>query len=431
MARKRKSTQNITTQSTPVKKNFSSAYTSGYSDSSGRYNYRDTLKEITYLGEKYYIAKYGDKNNQPDLWDELEESGGWHRSCLGTRYKFAAGQGLRIEDGGREIQLPIVNSLFQTPYDLNQLATKDQVKYGGYAYEVIWSQDGTTITSVRHIPWRQIRAERMDTLGNIRSYFRSQSWSGGYQYLYDNDDTKERLPVFNPRTATIEPKQILVIRRPNDRSLYYPEPDSAGVVKSALLESQIKRAKLSFSHRAANPAFFLLIPFDTNKQTEDDFQDIVDSIDSQLAGAEHTGQTPVLSYTPGADNRPELIAPPNFENQNAFQEWEEENVSEIFSHHGILFPEVAGRRNENTGLGTEDVQAKFQIFINTGLSDTQRYTTRGIEMILPYLDGISENATIEIVQINPTEGVDNDLETDINEGQNEESIDDTTDELTN
>ncbi len=411
------------TTGTPERKMFSASY-SGYQDNSGKYEYTDRLNEIKYLGDKYRVAQYGSSNNQPELWDELEAGGGWHAACLRTKYKFSAGRGLRIlSSAGMEAEVPVVNTMFQTLYDLNEMNSQDHIKYGGHAVEVIWSQDGTTITSLRHIPWRFIRAEAMNEFGDVLYYWRSQSWRGGSNYQYYNGETKERIAVFNPARAVIDRKQILIVRRPNDQSAYYPKPDSSAVVKSAQLESEIKTAKLSFAMRAANPAYFLLIPFDANKNTEDDFQDIVDTIDDTQVGANQTGRTGVLSYTPGADNTPTMIAPPKMENQNAYEEWTEDNTFEIFSHHGILFPEIVGRPNQNTGLGTEDIEAKFTIFVNTALAETQRYTLRSMMMVLPYLEGFDDTYEVEIVQLDPTDGIEA-PETDApetEEAQNEET----------
>ena len=68
------------------------------------------------------------------------------------------------------------NRMGESWNDLYSKIALDYKLFGGFALEVIWSRDKTTIAEVYHIDFSYIRAKKKDNRGNCPGYFISNDW---------------------------------------------------------------------------------------------------------------------------------------------------------------------------------------------------------------------------------------------------------------
>ena len=357
------------------------------------YRIDDGDKKIT---RKVNVASYGKLNSQPEKLSKLANDSTWHKTCIEKRVQYI------LEDGLNDDGLGLANERGETYTDVFEYASSDFIEQGGFGIEVIWSNDGSQITSIRHIPWKFLKAEEMDAFGIIPAWWIRRDWSGRTRFSGQDNVNTYRLPVFNSALASEQPRQILVVKRPNKNSDYYPEPDYIGALDAILADKIIMDSKVRYMSVAPLlSAVFLVTGKFKGPDGEDIFDQVADEISEEITGVENSGKFGILSQGEAGDIS--LLEPPEIsKNFRAFDDSMEDVRQRILSAHGILFPEIIGIPNPNTGLGTDDIRAKFQIFFNTSLRKPQRQILRGFNIIGRYLPG---GHTFEIAELDPTEGV--------------------------
>lgn len=349
-------------------------------------NYSDKVIKITYLGEDRKILQWGKNNQQPFLLDDLANKGGWHASCLSTNYKFGAGRSLRLigPDGNEVTAVPAPNRRGDSYDDIWNLGWRSYVKYGWYGLEFANRLNGT-FDQAFFRKGSDLRVEVPDQYGVVPGVFLSKTWkkkSGNYQYNLGNGLTSDKryISLYHPDNDA--PSQIILAKQLSEESEVYPSQWYFGAADSILLMAQISNAKNSFAYNAAALGAILLIPKDLAALDDGETaEDILADYEDELTGSVNAGKTAMVFYKPGSDT-PSFINAPELRNHKAYDDWETQEMYKIFSHHGILFPELAGMVNENTGLGTEDVMAKFQIFFDLSLQLHQKRALAPLDLAI-------------------------------------------------
>lgn len=396
-----------TTESKPRIK-YAGALSKELENKASGYSYTDKIKRISYLGNDHKIIQWGQKNSQPQLLDKLSTKGGFHASCLNTRYKYTAGKLQLNGPDGLAVEAPAPNDRGDSYADLWALAVINFIKYGIFGLEFAYTTKGL-FDQLFLRSGADLRAEAPDHYGVIPAYFLSKTWAGQSQnYQYQLDDGKvsqyRRIAAFGDETTRglgtkRRPKdrsQILVTKQLSETSEVNPTQDWIGALEAILLAAQINNSKNSIAFNMANLSAVLLYPKDVNALAKDEtIDDIVDDLDDEFLGTENHGKVPYMFYKPG-DEAPSFMSAPENRGTKVFDTWEEANRFEILSHHNILFPEIIGIPNSNTGLGTEDIAAKFQIFFNISLRALQVRVLKAFDTAIELQLG--PGYTFEVIQ---------------------------------
>ena len=107
--------------------------------------YPDTM---TFEDDKGKIVYYGVRNDFPTYIIELYNKSSIHGTAVNAITDGIVGQGLTTED---ESVLDIANRDGESWNDVFKKVALDRALFGGFALEVIWSNDRTRITDVYHI----------------------------------------------------------------------------------------------------------------------------------------------------------------------------------------------------------------------------------------------------------------------------------------
>ena len=154
------------------------------------------------------------------------------------------------------------------------------------------------------------------------------------------DDSVEFVPVFNPNRASYvevedrapQPKQILVIRRHNPSSDYYPEPDYKGALTDIMIDSQIRQFKISKLRNDIGTNLIINIVGDLD---EDQHSVIANDVVDQYQGSLNAG-TPILTHSATAGEAHQFITPSNAKgNAETYNTYGEDAKQRILSAHGI------------------------------------------------------------------------------------------------
>lgn len=343
--------------------------------------------------DKQFI-KYGEDNQFPDYLIGLFNHSSTHAACCNAVVEAVKGEGLVTED---EEILQRANRMGESWTEIYNKVALDYKLFGGFALEVIWSRDRTTIAEVYHIDFSYIRAKKKDHRGNCPGYFIYNDWKKNYSYSTKiNLNDVPYLPVFNPMNKKFEPKQIYVHQPYSPGKEYYPLPDYVAATKVIDLDQEIDNFHINNITNGLTPS--LAITTYTNA-TDDERMAIERMLREQYAGTNNAGNL-IYMDVPAPDVAPTITPIPQNGADTYYTTINDMTVQKILSAHRITSPALLGIK-ENTGLGNnaDELETAYRLFLNTIVVPYQQ----NILMVLEYLLGIKyqDKITVGVIQKNP------------------------------
>jgi len=191
-------------------------------------DYIDIEANIEVKNKRYDYLYWGKNNLYPQYLLGLYQKSPIHAVAADSTVTMCFGDGVEIEGLG--------NVLVNKSEKLTGLYHKllyDYFLFGGYAVEVIWSKDRTSISSIYHVPFQKVRTGHleMDTTEPDTFYY-CDDWSDTRKnpiIVYgslDPDNTKQRQMFYYKRYV------------PTENSTYPIVPYQSGI-PAIVLEGQI------------------------------------------------------------------------------------------------------------------------------------------------------------------------------------------------
>lgn len=195
------------------------------------------------------MVSWGNDNLYPNfLLDLYEEKGGTrHSMIVKKKVRYMGGQGINLEG----IDPRLADFIESNDLDTEILkAIMDYEIFNGFSFEVIWSRDGQSIASIKHIPFSQLRIGIVDE--SLVDYFwYSKDWS---QY-------KKHTPVAILKFDTSIPvgKQIVRYSEYNPKStLYdYPTPEYMPAIYNIMTDFELNKYDYYNVKNGFFPSFML------------------------------------------------------------------------------------------------------------------------------------------------------------------------------
>jgi hypothetical protein len=123
--------------------------------------------------DKGKIVYYGETNDFPSYIIELYNKSSISSTAINSIADAIVGGGLTAED---ESILDRANRDGESWNDIFKKVALDRAIFGGYALEIIWSNDRTKITDVYHIDFSYVRAHKCNERGIVPGYFVSSEF---------------------------------------------------------------------------------------------------------------------------------------------------------------------------------------------------------------------------------------------------------------
>ena len=375
-----------------------------YSKQLGKYSYSDDVKNG--------IAYYGKYNDLPykylSLLDDSNDASvtsTWHNISMESIVKYVQGDGLTLSQG----ELPsFANNFGQSYDDVFEMLAWDYKLYGGCAIEVIWDKETVAginetprIAEIYSVPFKDIRAKEKNYRGLIEGWYVSSKWKKGAKT--PDHESVEFIPTFNPNTASYDeangmppqPKQILVIKRHNPASEYYPEPDYKGALVDIHIDSQIRKFKMMKTQN--DIATNLIIQF-VGDMDDKEYAALADDFQDQYQGASNAG-TPILMNAKSSSETHSILTPQNAKgNAETYNSYAEDARQRILSAHGITFSEIVGIDTGKSIFGDQKME-KYITFLNTTIRDIQVPMLRGLNKLSTFLFESEGEFQIERIDI--------------------------------
>lgn len=249
---------------------------------------------------KYNVSRgfieWGDKNNYPDTTFEKYNYTGssTSKSIINKKNKLITGKGFE------PITDPQLND-FVTKTKLDREVKKIGLDYeiiNGFALEIIWSNDGTQIVSIKHIPIHKLRIGIEDEDGiNYPHFLYSEDWS---EYR-KAQNTPIPIRAFNPFIK--QGKQIYVHFEYNPYCDVYPVEQYSNAMNWIEMDYEISKFHINQIKQGYHPSFIL--NFSTGIPNEEEMADFYRDFENRYQGSDNAGSY-ILAFSDGFDNRPEL-----------------------------------------------------------------------------------------------------------------------------
>ena len=284
-----------------------------------------------------------------------------------------------LGDGSYEFYNDKFNTNFKT--FLKKIITDYQL-FNGFAYEIIWSNDGLDIVAIKHVPFQNIRIGIETDDIPFPHYLYSVDFKSK-----KGDATPQIIRPYNPLVRS--GNQLVYYAEHNPGSSTYPIPEYSSALTEIKLDHLIKSFHLNEAENGYTPQFLLYLG--TGEPEEDQQDQFYKDFKREYSGVD--GKKVIIAYGEGQDQKPEFI-PINLNNSDErFITLAKQILDGVVIAHEIppqlvvLYPGQLGSATERQELTTE--------FYNNYIIDRQNTIEEHLNLVFSKLN----YPTIELSKI--------------------------------
>lgn len=365
---------------------------------------------------------YGDDNAFPIHLIDLQNNSSIHNTCINAIVEGIIGGGLT---SNVERSLERANP-YESWNEIYRKVARDFKLFGGYALEVVWSNDGTKIAEVYHIDFSYLRAKKMNHRKMVEGYYLSDEWVRRYrdgkisgQRIMSIDDIPY-LPVYNPDKSLEESNQVIYYRPYTPGQQYYPLPDYIGALKVIELDGEVDNFHNNNIKNGLAPS--LSITTFTNANDEER-RVIEQMLRAQYGGTDNAGSMMYIDVD-SPENAPVITPIPQNGADDYYYNLNEMVMQKILTAHRITSPMILGIKTEGQLGGRSEVLDAYLLLLNTVIKPYQQeilgifdmifdvnyggMVTLGVQQLKLYDDGTEEVDVVVSAEANA--GEDTELE---------------------
>jgi hypothetical protein len=309
---------------------------------------------------------YGSDNLYPDFLATLYNRSAIHRTCILSKLDGVIGNGLSFREDADNYLIKRANPT-ESWNDVLEKVALDYLIYGGFAINIIWSNDGESISEFYHLDYSKVRSGMIDPETDaVDTYYYCSDWSNTRKFKVSS------YPTYDPSKSSEEPSQILVYFNYQPALAYYPLPDYVGSVSDIQLDAEISKFHLSSIRNGLVPG--LIISLNNGVPDTDEARaEIYDEITSAYRGTDNASKM-MLMFNVDKEHAAEVttVDPPN---DNYFIELEKRITSRILTGHRISSPLLLGLYHEGgTGFSSnsDEIETAYEHFLSTVIKPIQK-----------------------------------------------------------
>ena len=309
---------------------------------------------------------YGDDNLFPQYLIDLYQKSGTHNALCTSIGYMIFGEGLKTDSLDARLKMDewgLDDEIRKSCIDL-----KIQ---GGFALEVIYSIDRTTISKVRHLPFENIRSGEINEREEVEFYYYSRDWS-------DKRCEPEEVHSFDPSQSKEYPVQILYVKPFSVGSFAYPSVDYQGSISYIELDKEIASYHISNIRSGLAPSY--VISFLNGSPPVEERNRIRNDIESQLAGATNAGKF-IITYSDQPDRKPSFEPFPLTDADKQYQFLSTETTNKIMVGHRVVSSAMFGVANAGTLGNTQELEVASQLFERQVIVPFQRIVDKAVKSV--------------------------------------------------
>ena len=339
--------------------------------------------------DKGKIVYYGEQNDFPHYVTELYNKSSINATAINAITDGIIGGGLTTEN---EDVLTRANRDGESWNDIFKKVALDRALFGGYALEVIWSNDRTKITDVYHIDFSYVRAHRCNERGIVPGYFISSEFENKGRLRVKDDDVVF-LPRFNKLDRT-SPSQIYYFNPYRPGMKYYPLPDYNGGLNIIALDAEIDNFHKNNIKNGLAPSLSITTFTDADAE---DREMIERQLRTAYAGSDNAGSLIYMDVA-NKDEAPVITPIPQNGADGYYTTVNDMVVQKILTSHRIVSPMLLGIRTEGQLGGRTEMLEAQALFMNNVIQPKQSDILTTFEELFR-VNGYNEPIGVEQVRI--------------------------------
>ena len=339
--------------------------------------------------DKGKIVYYGEQNDFPHYVTELYNKSSINATAINAITDGIIGGGLTTEN---EDVLKRANRDGESWNDIFKKVALDRALFGGYALEVIWSNDRTKITDVYHIDFSYVRAHRCNERGIVPGYFISSEFENKGRLRVKDDDVVF-LPRFNKLDRT-SPSQIYYFNPYRPGMKYYPLPDYNGGLNIIALDAEIDNFHKNNIKNGLAPSLSITTFTDADAE---DREMIERQLRTAYAGSDNAGSLIYMDVA-NKDEAPIITPIPQNGADGYYTTVNDMVLQKILTSHRIVSPMLLGIRTEGQLGGRTEMLEAQALFMNNVIQPKQSDILTTFEELFR-VNGYNEPIGVEQVRI--------------------------------
>ena len=323
-------------------------------------SYRETANKMGFVN-------YGDDNLFPQYLVDLFHSSATHNALSTTIAMMIFGEGFDATT--------LDGRLAFDQWNLNDELRKACLDFkiqGGFALEVNWSIDRTTIANVSHLPFENIRSGFVNEDEKVEYYYYSKDWN-------DKREEPSEICTFNPERNIEHPTQILYVKPFSPGSFYYPKPDYVGSINYIELDKEIGVYHINNMKNGMAPSYrvhFLngIPPLEERNRIRMD-------IERQMSGSSNAGKF-IVTYSDDPERKPIFEPFELSDAHNQYQFLSEEVTSKIMVGHRVTSPQMFGVAVPGKLGGGGELAEASELFEKNVIAPARQVVTEAVKTLL-------------------------------------------------
>lgn len=349
------------------------------------------------MGKDY--IEYGTedyRNTYPQFLIDLYYNSSTHAAIVNATADMIAGESLTVEETDNleafvklKKFIAQANGKGESLHSVIKKLAFDFKLQGGYAINVVWSKDRTTITDIYHIPVERIRVGKPDVTGRVTEYYVCADWSN------TRKNKPQCIPAFNLNDRT-SPNAIIYDGMYSPNMQLYKVPDYVACNNWVLCDSKVAEYYVELVENNFSGSYF--ISFANGVPTQEERRQIENSIVKKFSGSGNAGKF-VLTFSDDKNRTPEITPISVSDADKQYLALQELLVQNILTGHRVTSPMLMGIKN-STGLGNnaEELNSAFEVYLNSVIKPFQNNLLMCIGKIL---EVNNMNLPISIEQLKP------------------------------
>jgi hypothetical protein len=313
------------------------------------------------------FVNYGDDNLFPQYLVDLYHSSATHNALVTSIAMMIYGEGFDAND--------LEGRLAFDQWNLNDELRKACLDFkiqGGFALEVNWSLDRTTIANVSHLPFENVRSGFVNEDEKVEYYYYSKDWS-------DKREEPEEICCFDVNKKLDHPTQIMYVKPFSPGSFYYPKPDYIGSINYIELDKEISIYHINNIQNGMSPSFS--IHFKNGIPPQEERNRIRMDIERQLSGAGNAGKF-IVTYSDDPERKPDFEPFQLSDADKQYQFLSEEVTGKIMIGHRVTNPMMFGVSVPGKLGGGAELEASAVIFDKNVVLPARRVVEDAVKTLL-------------------------------------------------
>ena len=328
---------------------------------------------LNFEDDRGKIVYYGLRNDFPTYIIELYNKSAINATAINAIKDGIIGNGLTTEN---EQVLEIANRDGESWNDIFKKVALDRALFGGFAVEVIWSNDRTKITDVYHIDFSYVRAHRCNERGITPGYYISNEFQNKGRLRVKDEDVIY-IPRFNKLDRS-SPSQIYYYNPYTPGMRYYPLPDYTGGLNIIALDAEIDNFHKNNIANGLAPSLSITTFTDADNEER---EAIERQLRSAYAGSNNAGSLIYMDVA-SKDEAPIITPIPQNGADGYYTTINDLTVQKILTAHRITSPMLLGIKTEGQLGGRAEMIDAMQLWQHNVINPLQQDILKQLEVVM-------------------------------------------------